>query len=246
MTSDNRARLIDIIEAARLILLDFDGPVCSIFAGLPAPVVAERLKALLVSSGVPLPAEVAALDDPLMVLRRTADFAPALTDVIDAALTASELEASEVAELTPGIHEVIAEAVATGRRVVIVSNNSEPAIKAVCDRADLSEQLTGIVGRPTGRPEAMKPHPRPVLLACEVAEITPPDAVLVGDSDFDMQAAVKAGSRSVGLASSTTKAITLTNAAEQDEEPPTRAVPFSTDQMVLVSGSGSGEFARAE
>ncbi|MEV5741598.1 HAD-IA family hydrolase [Microbispora rosea] len=212
MTSDDRAHLIEIIDAARLILLDFDGPVCSIFAGLPAPVVAERLKSLLITRGTHLPAEVAALDDPLKVFRRTAEFAPDQADMIEAALMAAELEAAEVAELTQGIHDVIAESVATGRRVVIVSNNSEPAIKAVCDRAGFSAQLSGIVGRPTGQPTMMKPHPRPVLLACEITGITPTDAVLVGDSDFDMQAATKAGSRSVGLAESPAKANALRNA----------------------------------
>jgi hypothetical protein len=38
-------RLNATMRATRYLLLDFDGPICSIFAGLPAPVVAQRLKA---------------------------------------------------------------------------------------------------------------------------------------------------------------------------------------------------------
>jgi hypothetical protein len=45
-TASDRAALAAIITRTRYLLLDFDGPVCSIFAGLPAPTVAEELRKL--------------------------------------------------------------------------------------------------------------------------------------------------------------------------------------------------------
>ncbi|GAA0970852.1 HAD family hydrolase [Acrocarpospora macrocephala] len=209
-------RLIDLLNEAKALFLDFDGPVCDIFSGLPAPVVAERLKSLLVAAGAQLPPEVAELDDPLKVLRRTPDFAPDLLDVVERAFMAHELEASESARITPGVDQVIKESVDSGRPVVIVSNNSEPAIKAVCERAGFADKLSGIVGRPIGYPGLMKPHPRPIFAACGIVGVDPSETVLIGDSDFDMRSAADAGAPSVGLAHSPQKAEALksTGAAE--------------------------------
>lgn len=43
------AALGAIIARTRWLLLDFDGPICSIFSGLPAPTVAEKLRKLFLS-----------------------------------------------------------------------------------------------------------------------------------------------------------------------------------------------------
>jgi hypothetical protein len=57
-------------EVARLLtrggplMLDFDGPVCSIFAGLPAPAIAADLADLIQCYGVPLPDGMASEPDP--------------------------------------------------------------------------------------------------------------------------------------------------------------------------------------
>ena len=47
--------LRQIISGTRHLLLDFDGPVCSIFAGTPAPDVARRLREALQVMGYRLP-----------------------------------------------------------------------------------------------------------------------------------------------------------------------------------------------
>ncbi|WP_214107834.1 HAD family hydrolase [Acrocarpospora catenulata] len=202
-------RLIDLLDESKALFLDFDGPVCDIFAGLPAPVVAERLKSLLIGAGAQLPPDVAELDDPLKVLRRTPDFAPDLLEMVERAFMIHELEAAKTARITPGVDQVIKESADSGRPVVIVSNNSEPAIKTVCERAGFDDRLSGIVGRPIGHPHLMKPHPRPILLACEIVRTTPSEILLIGDSDFDMQSAAAAGARSIGLAKSPNKAKAL-------------------------------------
>lgn len=204
--------LTEIFRQSRAVLLDFDGPVCSVFAGLPAPVVATRLKQLLQDEGAELPEDVAELDDPLKVLRRTADFAPGLVDKVETAFMAYEVEAAGCAEITPGVRELLEACAERGWPVVIVSNNSEPAIETFLGLADLKEQVAGVVGRPIGNPAEMKPHPGSVLRACEMVDVPPGEAVLIGDSDFDMQAAVNAGTRSIAYANERGKKVSLAQA----------------------------------
>ncbi|MET7460411.1 HAD family hydrolase [Nonomuraea sp. NPDC005501] len=204
--------LVEIFRQTRAVLLDFDGPVCKVFAGLPAPEVAARLKRLLQDEGAELPRDVVELDDPLKVLRRTADFAPELVDKVEAALMANEIEAADSAEITPGVRELLAACADAGRPVVIVSNNSKPAIDRFLGRVELNGSVIGVVGRPTGNPGEMKPHPRSVLNACEMAEVQPEEAVLIGDSGFDMEAAANAGARSIAYANEPGKDVTLAKA----------------------------------
>jgi hypothetical protein len=61
-----------IISRSRHLLLDFDGPICSIFAGTPAPAIAEQLRRKLQAAGITLPPDAEAEDDPLEVFRATA------------------------------------------------------------------------------------------------------------------------------------------------------------------------------
>ena len=201
-----------VLREADAVLLDFDGPVCKIFAGLPAPVVAARLKELLIREGVRLPQDVEALNDPLKVLRRTADIAPELVDKVETALMANEVEAATCAEITPGVREFLEACAVAGKPVAIVSNNSEPAIETFLALADLGEWVTAVSGRPIGEPEQMKPHPQSTLRACKALGVQPAQAVLIGDSDFDMQAAHQAGTRSIAYANQPGKAEKLTQA----------------------------------
>ncbi|MFF5110410.1 HAD family hydrolase [Streptosporangium sp. NPDC000509] len=204
--------LTEIFRQSRAVLLDFDGPVCSVFAGLPAPVVAARLKQLLQDEGAELPQDVAELDDPLKVLRRTAFFAPSLVDKVETVFIGYEVEAAGCAEITPGVREFLDACAEANRPVVIVSNNSEPAIESFLGLAELKEQVAGVVGRPIGNPAEMKPHPRSLLRACEMADVPPGETVLIGDSDFDMQAAANAGALSIAYANAPGKEASLAKA----------------------------------
>lgn len=202
----------DLLRQANAVLLDFDGPVCSVFAGLPAPVVAARLKELLVREGVQLPQDVEGLDDPLKVLRRTADIAPELVDKVETLLMASEVEAATCAELTSGVREFLQACAVAGKPVAIVSNNSEPAIETFLALAGMGEWIAAVSGRPVGEPEQMKPHPQSTLRACVALGVEPAQAILIGDSDFDMHAARNAGTRSIAYANEPGKAERLTEA----------------------------------
>src|SRR3712207_3361896 len=98
------ARLI----GAGPLLLDFDGPVCSIFAGYPASRVATELLAVVGAEGIAIPEAVYHESDPLAVLRWVgATCPPDVTTAAEDALCTAELEASATAAPTPFGREVI-------------------------------------------------------------------------------------------------------------------------------------------
>jgi hypothetical protein len=121
--------LVRLLAETGPILLDFDGPVCSIFANHPASIVADNIRALLVARDIRMPESIIGEGDPLEVLRWTVTLGkPELTREIEDALRADELRAASSATPTPYAREVIVTARQAGRSVAIVSNNSEPAI----------------------------------------------------------------------------------------------------------------------
>lgn len=190
------------------LLLDFDGPVCSIFAGLPAPRVAGELVELLRAEGVDLPDDIARESDPLAVIRWTGYHCnPELTTAVEDALSALELQAVESATPTPHGHDVIRSAGEVGVPVAIVSNNSGHAVSAYLSAHGLAEQVERVIGRPYARPDLMKPDPWMVLDAVRAVGGKPAECVLVGDSITDIEAARAAGVHVVGYANRPRKVV---------------------------------------
>jgi HAD superfamily hydrolase (TIGR01509 family) len=190
------------------LLLDFDGPVCSIFVGVPAPRVAGELVELLRAEGVDPPDDTATEPGPLAVIRWTGDHCnPELTTAVDDALSALELQAVESATPTPYGHDVIRSARDAGVPVAIVSNNSGAAVSAYLAAHGLAEQVDRVFGRPYAQPALMKPDPWMVLNAVRAVGGEPAACVLVGDSMTDIQAARAAGVHVVGYANRPRKVV---------------------------------------
>jgi hypothetical protein len=61
--------LATLASQARHVLIDFDGPVCDIFSGLPNHAVADELHGELLAAGIDVPEQVARIGDPLKVFR---------------------------------------------------------------------------------------------------------------------------------------------------------------------------------
>lgn len=201
------------------LLLDFDGPVCSIFAGLPAPRVARELVELLRAEGVDLPDDIAAEPDPLAVIRWTGyNCDQQLATAVEDALTLLELRAVETATPTPHGHDVIRAAQDAGVPVAIVSNNSGRAVSAYLAAHGLAEHVARVNGRPYARPDLMKPDPWMVLDAVRAVGGEPATCVLVGDSMTDIEAARAAGVHVVGYANR-----------------PRKVVPFATADAVITT-----------
>lgn len=204
-------QLAALVDRAQAVLLDFDGPVCSIFAGKPAPGIAAELRQLLAENDVDIPDELRHEPDPLQVLRATARIAPHLTSAVEAALRDAEVEATASAETTPGVFEVIRACLASERPLAIVSNNSTAAVKAWLDWQGIARYFASIAARDCD-PSLMKPDPHLVLQALDALSVEPAAAVLVGDSSSDMEASRRARVTSIGYANKPGKASLLATA----------------------------------
>ncbi|MEV7926476.1 HAD-IA family hydrolase [Kitasatospora sp. NPDC088779] len=218
-------QLADVLRPVKHVLLDFDGPVCSVFAGLPASEVARRLREGLLAGGEQAPAGAAEENDPLALFRLVADARPDLTASTDAALVALETEAIRVARPTPGGESLLRAAVRSGRLVSVVSNNAGAAIEAYLAEHGLSDYVTGVFGRAPGDPSSMKPNPRLLLEAMEGAGTRPEHCIFIGDAARDVEAGKAAGVPTIGYA----------NKPGKDAKLATAGAVVVVDSMQLVS-----------
>ncbi|WP_405586152.1 HAD family hydrolase [Streptomyces sp. NBC_01190] len=202
--------LASILAPVRHVLLDFDGPVCSVFAGFPAADVARRLSDLLTGLDGPPPGNE--LTDPLAMLRHIADTRPELVPAADDALARMEVEAVAEARPTEGAAGFLEACAATGRRVWLVSNNATTALDSYVDAHQLKPLVAGCFGRVPGHPQSMKPSPELLLAALRAAHAEPTDAIFIGDAVRDVEAAHAAGMSAIGYANKPGKAEALAEA----------------------------------
>lgn len=210
MSQDKLQRLVG---RAKLLLLDFDGPVCSIFAHYSAPIVAALLRDVAVEHGATIGPEVADEQDPLEVLRWSANAGSArVLYAVEDALREAEISAARSAEPTAHAHELIRKAYELGRSVAIASNNSTPAITTYLSRHGLEALVSVVAGRIPYAPHTMKPDPSCLLRALNAVNTAAHNAVFVGDSLTDVTAARTAGVPVVAYANRPDKLETLRSA----------------------------------
>jgi phosphoglycolate phosphatase-like HAD superfamily hydrolase len=200
-------KLADLLGRTRAVLLDFDGPVCALFAGRPMASVAADLHAIIGERLGTVPAEIVEpAVDPVHLLRRVAALGDAeLSSAVADALRAAELAAVATARPTPGARDVFRTAQVTGRRVGVVSNHHGDAVEKYLHANDLLQYVDGIAGRCDGMdPRDLMPDPLLVraglTAARQTARVQPAGAVLVGDSASVVEAARAAGVPTVGYA----------------------------------------------
>jgi phosphoglycolate phosphatase len=191
------AALGAIIARTRWLLLDFDGPICSIYSGLPDAVVADQLRKLIPGE---LPAAVADTHDPIEVFCYSGTISEDLAARVEAEMTDLEVAAVPSAEPTPYVHEVIASARESGRIVAVVSNNSSRAVNAHLDRQRLSDGIALVIARTSHDPALLKPSPHLIDEAIRDLGANRATTALVGDSYTDIEAAHVAGVASIGYA----------------------------------------------
>jgi phosphoglycolate phosphatase-like HAD superfamily hydrolase len=196
MSSDN---LADLLGRSKHVMFDFDGPVCSVFAGRPAPAVAERLRRLVQTSTV-LPPSLAAESDPMMFLYAAPALPTALAEQVRQQFHEEELAAIETAAPTPGAHNAIAECYRAGKIVSVVSNNGAGAVEAYLQHHDLAKYVAFVSARRSPDPGLLKPNPYLLLAAIRAAEQQPEHSVLIGDSVTDIEAAHAAQLPAIGYA----------------------------------------------
>jgi phosphoglycolate phosphatase len=182
----------------RYLLLDFDGPVCSVFAGFPAADVARCLREYL-RDEVP-DGWMAYTDDPHEILRASAELGPSVAERANQELTRLEIEAVQTAEATPHAADLIDRAKANGTELAIVSNNAQTAVDSYLSSNGLRADIDNVSARSGIDPTLMKPNPYLVTMAVQALNAERESSALVGDQVSDVIAAHRAGLRAVGYA----------------------------------------------
>lgn len=206
---DAGASIEEIVRRSAHVLLDFDGPVCAIFGGITAPVVAEQFRTALRRVPIKLPSSVRDADDPLEVFRQVADLGPEVAETAQRILTRLETRAARAARATPGSSDLMRTAYGTGHTVTIVSNNSSAAIAAYLGDHRLTRYVTAVVGRDDADPALMKPSPYRVREAVSRLDAQPGETFFVGDSPSDVVAGKLASVAVIGFANKPGKAAQL-------------------------------------
>ena len=198
--ADPDPRLGTVVRQTRHLFLDFDGPICSIFAGLKPETVAAKLRDILTGQDIQLPADIAATTDPFDVFTYAATISPDLAATVEATMTELELAAVPTADPTAHVHDVITACRESGRTLTIVSNNSAQAVRAYLTRHALDGPISTVIARTSPDPALLKPSPHLIDQAVTANNATPAECTLVGDQVTDILATREAGTHSIGYA----------------------------------------------
>jgi phosphoglycolate phosphatase len=210
MTADATDVLSRLLRQAHAILLDFDGPVCKVFAGISATTVADDLRRVLSERGQP----VGAARDlgPHELLTYAATLGPAEAKAIEDKLEQAELDAVATSSPTPGAADFLDACRRARKPVAIVSNNNADAIASYLAQQELSHLVQLVEGRDRANPQHMKPHPWTINRALAQLGAQPSSCVLIGDAVTDLHAAATVDVPAIGYANRPTKVAPLEEA----------------------------------
>lgn len=193
------SEMLDLFAGRSVLLLDFDGPVCSVFAGLSNREAAETLVQELNS---PVPEGIANTNDPFDVLHYAASLGRATGERIERRFAGIEVEAVRSARPTPYFDRFMWAVGEFNYEVCVVSNNSSEAVGAyIAAHDEVPNYLQhGIFGRTATNVALLKPNPHLLTQAMEFVQATPDECVFIGDSVSDIQAARAASVPIIALA----------------------------------------------
>lgn len=203
-TENDTQRLRELITRPRIVLWDFDGPICRLFAGHSAERVATDLVEWLEGRGLHgllTEAERESLD-PHVVLRAVDRRHPGsdLVAELEERLTQEELRATSSAMPTAYADPLIRTWTAVGARLAIATNNSPRVVRRYLDsRGLLSCFHPHLYGR-TQNLHQLKPDPHCLNRALSAMGAAPPSALMIGDTPSDLAAANRAGVPFLGYA----------------------------------------------
>ncbi|MEU9269833.1 HAD family hydrolase [Streptomyces sp. NPDC048251] len=203
-TGNGNADLRELITRTRVVLWDFDGPICRLFAGHSAEGVADGLVEWLEARGLHsllTEAERESLD-PHVVLRAVDRRHPGsdLVTELEERLTQEELKATATAMPTAWADPLIRTLVALKLRLAITTNNSpQVATTYLASRGLTSCFAPHIYGR-TQELRHLKPHPYCLNRALRAMGSSPGTALMIGDTTSDFLAAREAGVPFLGYA----------------------------------------------
>ncbi|MGW1724799.1 HAD family hydrolase [Streptomyces sp. NPDC002306] len=202
--TETEVRLRGLTARARVVLWDFDGPICRLFAMHPAAQVAKSLVEWLDGQGLDglLTDGERESPDPHEVLRAVNRRQPGspLVEELEKRLTEEERKAAGSAMPTAYADPLIRTWSAVGARLAVTTNNSPSVVdKYLVGRGLRSCFAPQVYGR-TENLQALKPDPHCLNRALEDMGADPRDALMIGDTDSDFLAARAAGVPFLGYA----------------------------------------------
>lgn len=209
MTTDDRSAA-EWVAHASAVLLDFDGPICRLFAEVQSADVAADLRRYLQQRGAPVPDD--GTGDPLAVLRMSAGAGADILAGVHTELARAELGAARSAVPTADADIVIRELAERGQKLGIVSNNAGEAVHEYLTMHNLDVYITAVSARASSDPLLMKPNPHLLGKALSDLHVSAADAIFVGDSATDVEACIALGLGCIGYANKIGKTEQLRNA----------------------------------
>ncbi|WP_238696931.1 HAD-IA family hydrolase [Streptomyces sp. E5N298] len=212
-------RLRDLVVGARVVLWDFDGPICRLFAGYSADRVAGELVDWLEGLGLKelLTQEEQVHPDPHVLLgavnrrRHRSD----LVADFEERLTREELRAVATAWPTAYADPLIRTWSALDVGLAITTNNSPRVVSEyLATRGLLDCFAPHIYGR-TQELHLLKPDPYCLNRALSAMGVAPAQALMVGDTTSDLTAARRAGVPFLGYGHNERKAKILQEAGAE-------------------------------
>ncbi|MEU8750082.1 HAD-IA family hydrolase [Streptomyces chartreusis] len=199
-----------LLKRTTAVLFDFDGPLCSLFRGLPTKDVADEIKETARGhrGWNPLAAEVEHCSDSHDILRHLRDMyeaapvrpSPLPLKLAEDIVARAEDKAVGTAEPAQDIVTLVELLSGLRIRLAVVSNNAEKPIRKFLDRSDirLGSTFHGVFGRDPRDARRMKPDPRCVERAIQELSLDASHCLLIGDKLSDFKAARSAGTCFLG------------------------------------------------
>lgn len=100
---------------------------------------------------------------------------------------------------TPGAHELVARLQADGIKAVVATSAEKGELDALLAVADVQHLLTQRASSDDA--PSSKPDPDIIHVALEQLGLDPEEAIMIGDTPYDIEAAAKAGVRTIALRS---------------------------------------------
>ncbi|MCT7351668.1 HAD hydrolase-like protein [Streptomyces sp. 15-116A] len=196
--------LQNLIASARVVLWDFDGPICRLFARHSAERVARELVEWLEGRGLHglLTEKERESLDPHVVLRAVDRRHPGsdLVAELEERLTKEELRAAGSAMPTAWADPLIRTWTAVGSRLAITTNNSPRVVRSYLDSRGLTACFTPHIYGRTQELHHLKPDPHCINRALSAMGAAPGSALMIGDTPSDLQAASAASVPFLGYA----------------------------------------------